>query len=119
MSRPFSNVALFGKPRAENIRDPLLAIARIVESAGAKVLFDAATREHVQLDQYVGHSVHAIGKQADVAIVLGGDGTMLGIARELAPHQVPLIGDQSRPARIHDRRVARSDVRCIGTYAAR
>ncbi len=39
-----------------------------------------------------GHSVHAIGKQADVAIVLGGDGTMLGIARELAPHQVPLIG---------------------------
>ena len=92
MSRPFSNVALFGKPRAENIREPLLAIARIVESAGAKVLFDAATREHVQLDEYVGHSVHAIGKQADVAIVLGGDGTMLGIARELAPHQVPLIG---------------------------
>ncbi|MBA3252696.1 MAG: NAD kinase [Pseudomonadota bacterium] len=92
MSRPFSNVALFGKPRAENIREPLLAIARIVESAGAKVLFDAATRELVQLDEYPGHSVHAIGKQADVAIVLGGDGTMLGIARELAPHQVPLIG---------------------------
>jgi NAD+ kinase len=92
MSRPFSNVALFGKPRAESIREPLLAIARIVESAGAKVLFDSATREHVQLDEYPGHSVHAIGKQADVAIVLGGDGTMLGIARELAPHQVPLIG---------------------------
>jgi NAD+ kinase len=92
MSRPFSNVALFGKPRAENIREPLLAIARIVESAGAKVLFDSTTCEHVQLDEYPGYSVHAIGKQADVAIVLGGDGTMLGIARELAPHQVPLIG---------------------------
>ena len=92
MSRPFSNVALFGKPRAENIREPLLAIARIVESAGAQILLDAATREHVQLVEYEGHSVHAIGKHADVAIVLGGDGTMLGIARELAPHQVPLIG---------------------------
>ena len=92
MPRAFSNVALFGKPRAENIREPLLAIARIVEAAGAKVLFDSATRDHVQLDEYPGHSVHAIGKQADVAIVLGGDGTMLGIARELAPHQVPLIG---------------------------
>ena len=92
MSRGFSNVALFGKPRAENIREPLLAIARIVEAAGAKLLFDAATRDHVGLDEYPGHSVHAIGKQADVAIVLGGDGTMLGIARELAPHKVPLIG---------------------------
>jgi NAD+ kinase len=92
MSREFSNVALFGKPRAENIREPLLAIVRIVESVGAKVLFDSATCDQVRLDNYTGHSVQAIGKQADVAIVLGGDGTMLGIARDLAPFQVPLIG---------------------------
>lgn len=92
MSREFSNVALFGKPRAENIREPLLAIAGIVESTGAKVLLDSTTREQVGMDEYEGHSVQAIGKHADVAIVLGGDGTMLGIARELAPHQVPLIG---------------------------
>jgi len=92
MSRAFTNVALFGKPRAENIREPLMAIARIVESVGAKVMFDVATRDHVKANQYDGHSVPAIGQAADVAIVLGGDGTMLGIARQLAPHQVPLIG---------------------------
>ena len=92
MPEAFSNVAIFGKPRAENIREPLLAIARIVESAGGNVLLDSTTRDHVGLGGYAGHSVAAIGKEADVAIVLGGDGTMLGIARELAPHQVPLIG---------------------------
>jgi NAD+ kinase len=33
-----------------------------------------------------------IGRQADVAIVVGGDGTMLGVARQLAAYKVPLIG---------------------------
>ena len=92
MSQAFRNVAIFGKPRAEGIREPLLAIARIVEAAGSRVLFDLTTAEQVGLDGVGAHTVHAIGKQADVAIVLGGDGTMLGIARELAPFRVPLIG---------------------------
>jgi NAD+ kinase len=92
MSQAFRNVAIFGKPRAEGIREPLLAIARVVEAAGARVLFDLGTAEHVGLNGVEAHTVHSIGKMADVAIVLGGDGTMLGIARELAPFRVPLIG---------------------------
>jgi NAD+ kinase len=31
-------------------------------------------------------------RQCDAAVVMGGDGTMLGIARQLAPFNVPLIG---------------------------
>lgn len=33
-----------------------------------------------------------IGRQCDVVVVVGGDGTMLATARELAPFDVPLIG---------------------------
>ena len=92
MTQAFTHVAVFGKPRAEGIREPLLEIARVVESAGCQVMFDLATAESIGANERAGHTVHAIGKQADVAIVLGGDGTMLGIARELAPFRVPLIG---------------------------
>jgi NAD+ kinase len=92
MAQAFKSVALFGKPGAPGLREPLAAIARIIESCGQKVMFEAATLESAGLPDYEGHALASIGKCADVAIVLGGDGTMLGIARELAAFRVPLIG---------------------------
>jgi NAD+ kinase len=55
-------------------------------------MFDAATRDLVGFTQYAGHTRESIGEEADVAVVLGGDGTLLGIARELSRHGIPLIG---------------------------
>jgi NAD+ kinase len=92
MAQPFRHVAIFGKPRAEGIREPLEAIARIVEEKGLVPMFDAATRDLVGLKEYPGFTIEAIGKDADVGVVLGGDGTLLGIARALSRHRIPLIG---------------------------
>ena len=92
MAQAFSKVAVFGKPRAEGIRKPLLEIIALVQHAGLELMLDAATREGARLQQFAACSLAQIGAEADVAVVLGGDGTMLGIARELAPYRVPLIG---------------------------
>jgi len=92
MAQPFKHVAIFGKPREGGIRGPLAEIARIVSDKGMQPMFEAATRDLVGLREYVGYTTDVIARQADVAVVLGGDGTLLGIARELSPHRIPLIG---------------------------
>jgi len=96
MAKPFKHVAIFGKPRVDSgraaLQATLLEVARIVQDSGMSVMFDAATLDATGLDQFEGYALQAIGKHADVAVVLGGDGTMLGIARELAPFRIPLIG---------------------------
>lgn len=91
MPSPFRQVAIFGK-RSDPIAEPLAALVRIVEASGATPLLEASTAERLGLPASAGHSLEALGRMADLAIVLGGDGTMLGIARDLAPHGTPLIG---------------------------
>jgi NAD+ kinase len=52
-----------------------------------------------------------VGGAADLAIVLGGDGTMLSFARQLAPDDVPLIGiNQGRLGFLTDIPLARMEV---------
>jgi NAD+ kinase len=96
MTAPFRNVAIFAKPRTEGnrpaLQQVLLHIVRLIEEAGLIPMIEAGTREAVDLREFEGHALSALQQKADVAIVLGGDGTMLGIARELSPFRIPLIG---------------------------
>ncbi len=96
MTAPFRNVAIFAKPRTEGnrpaLQQVLLHIVRLVEQAALVPMIEAGTRESVDLSGFEGHDLATIGQKADVAIVLGGDGTMLGIARELSAFDVPMIG---------------------------
>ncbi len=89
---PSLTVAIVGKYQAEGIASSLLEIAQIVEAAGHRVVVDRDTSHLCALKNYPSLGPAEIGEQADAAIVVGGDGTMLGIARQLAPYSVPLIG---------------------------
>ncbi len=85
-------VAIVGKFQAEGISAPLVEIARIVSAAGHRVVVDCDTAHLCALKDYPALTTEEIGRDASAAIVVGGDGTMLGIARQLAPYNVPLIG---------------------------
>jgi len=85
-------IALVGKFNATGIRQSLAEIADFLNDAGHTVVIESDTARDVGLEGFNAMTPAEIGQHADAAIVIGGDGTMLGIARQLAPYNVPLIG---------------------------
>jgi len=92
MKSSFKTVALVGKYKSEEVAGPLLDLARFLERRRVRVLIDQLTASQVKEAKYPVLALDELGKQADLAIVIGGDGTMLNIARALAPHDVALVG---------------------------
>jgi NAD+ kinase len=95
----FRQVALIGKYHvalapavAASTRAALQEIARFLEEQGCEVVVERDTAAVAGLSDYPTAEVAAIGTQCDLGLVVGGDGTMLGIGRQLARHGVPLIG---------------------------
>jgi NAD+ kinase len=88
----FKTVAIIGKYGAAGIEQSLSEIVEFLKSTGRTVVLEKDTAKNVALDGVATMTPAEIGRYADVAIVIGGDGTMLGIARQLAPFNVPLIG---------------------------
>ncbi|SCY20293.1 NAD+ kinase [Nitrosospira sp. Nl5] len=92
MRSPFKTIALIGKHKNPEIVTPLLRLGRYLKSRNLKVVLDHLTASHVEEKEYPIMTMEEVGVNADLAIVLGGDGTMLNIARKLAPFDVPLVG---------------------------
>jgi len=92
MKSSFKTVALIGKYKSPEVAGPLLDLGRFLESRQVKVLIDKLTASQVKQAKYPVLALEEIGLQADLAVVIGGDGTMLNIARTLAPHDVALVG---------------------------
>ena len=99
MKSIFRQVGLIGKYHAAvpagvaaASRAALEDIAHFLSGQGCEV---AVERETASSFGLVGHAVldlQALGAACDLVVVVGGDGTMLGVGRQLAHHGVPLVG---------------------------
>lgn len=99
MKSQFRQVALIGKFQAvssgatgASSRLALERIADFLMAQGCEVVVEADTAANMGLSNYATMDVAAIGTSCDVCVVVGGDGTMLGIGRQMAQYGVPLIG---------------------------
>ncbi len=94
MIPPFQQVGLIGKYANRELGEILVQLADFFTARQAQVYLDRATAE------LLSHPIEGVevverdtlGARCDVAVVVGGDGTLLNAARSLVDHQTPLIG---------------------------
>ncbi len=96
MQKSFKSIAIIGKymnPVAlQHMRADLVVLAQHLQSKNIEVCIEEQTATHAQLTEFKIVSLAEIGNTADLAIVMGGDGTMLSVARSLIDADVPLVG---------------------------
>ncbi|OGV76311.1 MAG: NAD kinase [Methylotenera sp. RIFCSPLOWO2_02_FULL_45_14] len=80
------------KSALQLMQNDLADLAQHLLAKKLDVWLEENTAQHAQLTHYPTLSLDEIGNTADVAIVMGGDGTMLSVARSLIEADVPLIG---------------------------
>jgi len=90
--KAFSRVALVGKFQADGIEERLNDIAKLLTELGCEVFIEGDTANHLGLKGYSTKTAKDFAGAIDLVVVLGGDGTMLGIGRQLAGSNVPLVG---------------------------
>jgi NAD+ kinase len=92
MPAAFKTVAVVGKSDAASLPDVLDELARLLRARGIRILMDSLTAgaSRAQPDEVL--ELEELPAQADLTIVVGGDGTLISCARLMAERGVPLVG---------------------------
>ncbi len=88
----FQTIALVGKPRNDVNLQMHKNLFHWLSEKGYQVLIEQQIGEYLSLPKETYATLDEIGSQAQLAIVIGGDGNMLGRARILAKYNIALIG---------------------------
>jgi NAD+ kinase len=90
--KPIRTIGLFGKYGSKDVGNVIERICAFVRKRDLRALLEDATAEFMEKKCADSRPLASIGQDIDLAIVVGGDGTMLHVARSLARFDVPLIG---------------------------
>ncbi len=89
---PLKTIGVIGKYGDPRIAPVITGLIDFLLGRGLKVLIEDATADSLKLHHARVYSIAEIGKHIDLAVVVGGDGTMLNAARNVAGFKVPMIG---------------------------
>ncbi|MEZ5511749.1 MAG: NAD(+) kinase [Gammaproteobacteria bacterium] len=88
----FRCVGLIGRPGSPHVVDTLQAIITFLQQRNLQILLDQELSDLMPDDTHQRATRKMLGETCDLVIVVGGDGCLLGAARDLARYKVPLLG---------------------------
>lgn len=88
----FNTIGVITKPQAETARDTLMPLLDYLHNKDCKVMLDEHVTDDLNRHGFSTADRNTIGNKCDLAIVVGGDGTILNAVRSLVHAQVPLLG---------------------------
>lgn len=92
MTKRFNTIALVGKPRNPDAVATHESLYNWLTSKGYRALVDNRLHNFINVPAEDFHDLLSLGAKADLAIVIGGDGNMLGAARVLSRFDISVIG---------------------------
>ena len=92
MPASFQTVGLVGRSQQDGLEPVLDELLELLKARGATILVEDRLADISPEENLTRCSVEQIGEQADLVIVIGGDGSLLGAARTLARFDIPVLG---------------------------
>jgi NAD+ kinase len=92
MAQSFRTIGVVGKYDTPNLTRPLERLIALLRGRGLDIVVDGRSAAFIADAACKVVDVEEVGRYADLVVVIGGDGTLLSVARLVAPHEVPIIG---------------------------
>lgn len=97
MKSPFNTIGIVTRPGTPDIRHSVHTLAAFLHENGFSVCLDEESirANNVSIERIPYAEIickSELAKHCDLVTVLGGDGTFLSVAREVAPRAIPVIG---------------------------
>lgn len=92
MDNAFKKIGLIGKYGDPSVSDTLLRLNDLLLKHNCEVVLESDTANSIPGHDFETAELQEIGSKCDMAITVGGDGTLLHVARSLANHEIALLG---------------------------
>lgn len=92
MTPSFRTIGLIGKPNHQGANHTLVSLYHFLKKYPVEILVEERVAASLGVDDVQAVDLVDLGKNCDLAIVVGGDGNMLGAARVLARFGVAVLG---------------------------